>query len=515
MAPSPLPLLREAWTRRAVLLLSGVAGALAFPTTDWSLLAWLWLVPAFSSALWRAPRAALGDGWLVGTAFFVVLLRWLDFTFENYSAIPWPLTWLPIVTLAAYCGLYVGLVAMVVALLKARLGAGWALATAPVLWVSGEWIRGWLMGGFPWGLLGYSQHRALPVIQIAEVGGVYAVSLLLVAVNAAIAGSCVLGPRRAAMGSGVVAIMLALSIGFGWLMLSRGSAAGPEQFIQISIIQPAIEQGQKWDPAYQAETLAVYERLTREAARSKPAAVFWPETAAPIFLRGDPVLLGQLLALVKDTGVPILVGSIDRLPEPNGKFLNSAFLLGDQGITAKYDKIQLVPFGEYIPLASVIGFVKQWAEFISDFAPGTRQTVFPLKGASFGTVICYEVIFPDLFRGFAAGGAGFMANITNDAWFGRTSGPWQHLGTLPLRAVENRIAIARAANTGVSALINRDGRVGPTLPLFERGFLTFSVPLRARTTLYTRFGNWLVYVCLALAAGAAAVALTRGRATAC
>jgi apolipoprotein N-acyltransferase len=266
---------------------------------------------------------------------------------------------------------------------------------------------------------------------------------------------------------------------------------------------------------YQAETLAVYERLTREAARSKPAAVFWPETAAPIFLRGDPVLLGQLLSLVKDTGVPILVGSIDRLPGPNGKFLNSAFLLGDQGITAKYDKIQLVPFGEYIPLASVIGFVKQWAEFISDFAPGTRQTVFPLKGAPFGTVICYEVIFPDLFRGFASGGAGFMANITNDAWFGRTSGPWQHLGTLPLRAVENRIAIARAANTGVSALIGPDGRVGPTLPLFERGFLTLSVPLRSRTTLYTRFGNWLVYVCLALSGGAGAVALSRRPATAC
>ena len=407
------------------------------------------------------PRAALGDGWLVGTVFFVVLLRWLDFTFENYSAIPWPLTWLPIVTLAAYCGLYVGMVAMVVSLLKARLGPGWALATAPVLWVSGEWIRGWLMGGFPWGLLGYSQHRALPVIQIAEVGGVYAVSLLLVAVNAAIAGSCVLGPRRAAMGSAAVAIMLALSIGFGWLMLSRGSAPRSQQSIQISVIQPAIEQGQKWDPAYQAETLAVYERLTREAARSKPAAVFWPETAAPIFLRGDPVLLGQLLSLVKDTGVPILVGSIDRLPGPNGKFLNSAFLLGDQGITAKYDKIQLVPFGEYIPLASVIGFVKQWAEFISDFAPGTRQTVFPLKGASFGTVICYEVIFPDLFRGFAAGGASFMANITNDAWFGRTSGPWQHLGTLP--SAPSRIASpSRAPPT--PACRRSSGRTDASVP---------------------------------------------------
>ena len=498
-------------------MLSGVAGALSFPTTDWHLLAWLWLVPALCGALWRSPRGALGDGWLAGTVFFVVLLRWLDFTFENYSSIPWPVTWLPITALAAYCGLYLGVVASVIALLRPRLGAGWALATAPVLWVAGEWIRGWLMGGFPWGLLGYSQHSALPVIQIAELGGVYAVSFLLVAVNAAIAGLCVLGPRRAMPGALAAAALLVLSLGFGWRTLARefGPEARASRSIQISVIQPVIEQEQKWDPAHQAEILGVYERLTRQAAQSRPAAVFWPETAAPIFLRGDPVLLSRLVALVRETGVPILVGSVDRLPGPNGKFLNSAFLLGDQGITGKYDKIQLVPFGEYIPLAGVIGFIRQWAEFISDFAPGSTQTVFRLDGASFGTVICYEVIFADLFRGFAGGGASFMANITNDAWFGRTSGPWQHLGTLPLRAVENRIAIARAANTGVSALIAPDGGVSPTLPLFQRGFLTLSVPLRSRTTLYTRFGNWLVYLCVALSAAAGVVALARGRTVEC
>jgi len=518
MGCSPLPLLQHAWTRRAVLLLSGTAGALAFPTTDWSLLAWLWLVPAFCSSLWGAPRAALSDGWLAGTTFFLVLLRWLDFTFQSYSAIPWPATWLPIAALAAYCGLYVGVIMGSVAWLRPRLGPGWALATAPALWVAGEWIRGWLMGGFPWGLLGYSQHTTLVVIQIAEVGGVYAVSMLIVAVNAAIAGLCVLGPRRAATGVGAVAVLLAASLGFGWSTLAREfgpSAERATRSVRIAVIQPSIEQGQKWNPAYQAETLTIYERLTRQASESKPAAVLWPETAAPIFLRGDPVLLARLVALSREMEVPILVGTVDRLPGPRGKFLNSAFLLGDQGITSKYDKIQLVPFGEYVPLAGLIGFVRQWAEFISDFAPGTSQTVFALPGAPFGTVICYEVIFPDLFRGFAAGGASFMANITNDAWFGRTSGPWQHLGALPLRAVENRVAVARAANTGVSALIGPDGSVGPTLPLFERGFLTLSVPLRSRTTLYTRFGNWLVYVCLALSAGAAATALAKGRTSAC
>src|SRR5204862_683062 len=140
--------------------------------------------------------------------FFVVLLRWLDHTFESYSAIPWPLTWLPIGALAAYCGLYVGVVSAAASWLGSRLGRGWGLAAAPALWVAGEWIRGWLMGGFPWGLLGYSQHLALPVIQVAEIGGVYAVSLLLVAVNAGIAGLMILGWRRSAPGLVAAALLL-------------------------------------------------------------------------------------------------------------------------------------------------------------------------------------------------------------------------------------------------------------------------------------------------------------------
>ena len=502
-----------------MLLLSGVAGALAFPTTDWSLLAWLWLVPSLCCSLWRAPRAALGDGWLAGTVFFVVLLRWLDFTFQSYSSIPWPVTWLPITALAAYCGLYVGMVSGVVAWLRPRLGAGWALAAAPPLWVAGEWIRGWLMGGFPWGLLGYSQHTALPVIQIAELGGVYAVSLLLVAVNAAIAGVVVLGPRRVAVGCGAVAALLALSLGFGWFTLSHefgpgrtGSAERPDlRHPTLDRARTEVGPGLSGGDTRHLRGLDAPgspEQAGRRSSGRRPRL--------PFFCAAIRSCSSRLVALSRETGVPILVGSIDRLPGPNGKFLNSAFLLGDQGITAKYDKIQLVPFGEYVPLAGLIGFVRQWAEFISDFAPGIRQTVFPLPGAPFGTVICYEVIFPDLFRGFAAGGASFMANITNDAWFGRTSGPWQHLGTLPLRAVENRVAIARAANTGVSALVAPDGRVGPTLPLFERGILAvLRAPSRADHALHALRRLARLRLPRAVCAGAGAAALIKGHPAAC
>ncbi|MFZ1061676.1 MAG: hypothetical protein WAP47_21080, partial [Candidatus Rokuibacteriota bacterium] len=184
-------------------LLLASAGLLtaAYPTIDWSLLAWVALVPLLAAALVRSPRQALADGWLTGTVFFLLLLRWLDHTFRHYSAIPWPVTWLPILGLAAYCGLYFGLVAATVSWLRPRLGAGWALAGVPFFWVAGEWLRGWVLSGFPWGLLGYSQYRQLGLIQISSVTGVYGVSFLIVTVNAALVAVAALGWRRAGRGA--------------------------------------------------------------------------------------------------------------------------------------------------------------------------------------------------------------------------------------------------------------------------------------------------------------------------
>ncbi len=514
MASDRLVLLGGARLRVSLLVVGGVLGAFAFPLPDWWLFGWAWLAPTLCCALARSPRDALADGWLSGTVFFVVLLRWLDYTFVSYSAIPWPLGWLPIGLLAAYCGLYVGAVAGALAWLAPRIGAGRALVMAPVLWVAGEWIRGHLMGGFPWGIMGYSQHGVLTVIQIAELAGVYGVSFLLVAVNAALASVAALGWGRAMPGLLAAAGLLAASLGFGANVLAREDRE-QSRSVTVAVIQPSIEQSAKWDPAHQAEALDIHERLTREAAGFHPALIAWPETAAAIFLRADEVLLARLTRLSGALGTPLLVGSVDREEGPRGKFLNSAFLLTGQGIRAKYDKIHLVPFGEYVPLGWLIGFVRSWTEFISDFAAGKTETIFPLPGAPFGTVICYEVIFPELVRDFVVRGASFMVNITNDAWFGRTSGPWQHLGMLPLRAVEHRIAIARAANTGVSAFVEPTGRVSKLLPLFKRGLLSHRVVLRARTTLYTRLGDWLAYGCLAVGAGVLGFALFRRSHAAC
>jgi apolipoprotein N-acyltransferase len=515
MAPDRLAVLSSPTVRLPALVGAGLVGALAFPAVDFWLLAWVWLVPVLACALHRPPRAALADGWLAGLVFFLVLLRWLDHTFRHYSAVPWPLGWLPIAALAAYCGLYVGAVAAGVSWLRWRVGPGWAAAAAPGLWVAGEWLRGRLFEGFPWGLMGYSQHAVLPVIQVAELGGVYAVSLLVVSVNASLAATWALGWRRTAPGLAAAGLVLGGALAFGWARLAEEEAAAGRPGVRVAVIQPSIEQSLKWDPVRQAETLGVYETLTRAAGQSRPALIVWPETAATIVLRSDPALLERLTAVARELDAPLLVGSIDRDDGRGGALLNSAFLLDGRGLASKYDKIHLVPFGEYVPLGRLIGFVRGWAEFISEFAAGERRTVFALPGAPFGAVICYEVIFPELFRDFVAGGARFMVNITNDAWFGRTSGPWQHLGTLPLRAVENRVAIARAANTGVSAFVAPSGRVTDTLALFERGILERSVPLRGELTLYTRLGDWLPSLCLAVSAAALGVASRRPASPSC
>jgi apolipoprotein N-acyltransferase len=368
--------------------------------------------------------------------------------------------------------------------------------------------------------MGYALHLVLPLIQIAELTGVYGVSFLIVAVNCVLAGLLALGWTRALPGVVAAGALVLGTLAFGWSALGGAAPASP---LRVAVIQPNIAQTLKWDPARHAEILDVYEALTREAARpaevsdptSRPALIIWPETAATLFLRGDPALLDRLQRLSAELRIPLLVGSIDRRETPRPQYLNSAFLLTGQGITAKYDKIHLVPFGEYVPLAGLLGWVKGWAEFISEFGTGATETVFPLPGAPFGAVICYEIIFPELFRGFVVRGALFMANITNDAWFGETSGPWQHLGMLPLRAVEHRVAIARAANTGVSAFVEPTGRVGPFLPLLERSVLHHRIPLRDRTTLYTRLGDWLVYACAGLGAVGVALAFFRRSPASC
>jgi apolipoprotein N-acyltransferase len=500
---------RFAWLRHGLpAVVAGVALAAAFPRYEWEAIAWVGLAPVLLIATSTTPRAALGWGWLSGLAFFSALLKWLNTTFQVYSSIPWPIVYGPIFLLAAYCGLYTGLVAGAVAWIRARRSAGQALVAAPFLWVAAEWVRGHLFWGFPWGNLGYAQYRQLVVIQIAELAGVDAVSFVLVTVNAALVGCFVLSRRGALVGVLAVAVLLAATLGFG---RHRLAAPPPPATASVALVQPSIEQLQKWDETSAADILRTLLSLTREAGEQRPALIAWPETATPTVLRRDPRLVDALARLSEEIDAGLLVGSIDVRDGAAPAYRNSAFLVTGRGIERRYDKIQLVPFGEFIPLSGVLGFVRGWADFIADLEPGSRAEVFAGPPAPFGIMICYEGVFPDLVRRFVLNGARFMVNMTNDGWFGRTSGPLQHLAHYPLRAVEHRTAIVRVANTGISAFISPRGEIVRHLDLYERGVLVDRVPLRATETLYTRLGTWLAYLSLAVSGLMLAHAGARGR----
>jgi apolipoprotein N-acyltransferase len=476
---------RAAIQRLVVAAAAGFTLHLAYPRPGWDLLGWVSLAPVLALAVTATgPRRAFVEGWTAGLAFFVPLLRWLIHTMTTFSTLSLPLAGLVLLALAGYLALYVGAVAAAVAWLRDRLGPA-ALWLAPAFWVTGELARTYLLSGFPWGLLGYIPHRRLAVIQIAAWTGVYGVSCLLVLVNTAIAWGLVRRtPRAVAAGAVIAGLAVTAAMAVGATARAPSGTTLP-----VTIVQGNIDQSIKWDKAHQQATLRTYAELTRAGA-DRTRLVVWPEAAVPAYLLYEPWALAWLTELARDVERPLLVGAPDAVREGRAtRFLNSAFLVAERGVTARYDKMHLVPFGEYVPLKRLLFFVEAIAADIGDFTAGRERVIFPLEGAPFGTVICYEVIFPDLFRRFVREGARFMVNITNDAWFGDSGGPLQHLAVVPLRAVENGVAVARAANTGVSALVSPSGRIGPELGLFHRGFLQVAVPLRARETFYTRFGD--------------------------
>jgi apolipoprotein N-acyltransferase len=494
--------------RLAVAVLAGFAMHLAFPWPGWDLLGWVALAPVLALGITAGtPRRALLEGWVAGLAFFLPLLRWLTHTMTTFSAMTTPVAVLVLLALAGYLALFWGGVAWGLAWLGGRLGPR-ALWLAPALWVTAELLRSHFLSGFPWGLLGYVPSRRLLVIQIAAWTGVYGVSAFLVLLNTALAWVALERRWRAAAGAGLLS---AAAVG-GALLVGRAHLA-PEAAptLPIAVVQGNIPQAVKWDARFKAETLRIYGELTRAAAPGSRLIV-WPEAAVPAYVRFEPSAMRWLTDLANGVGVPLLVGVPDA--ETDGRtvrYLNSAFLVDAAGVRARYDKMHLVPFGEYVPLKRLLFFVEAIAAEIGDFTPGRQVTILPLEGTPFGTVICYEVIFPDLFRRFVAEGASFMTNITNDAWFGDSGGPLQHLAMVPLRAVEKRIAIVRAANTGVSAFVLPSGAIETTLPLGARGTLRGEVPLRRGHTFYARFGDVFAYACAAISGAALAGGLAAGR----
>jgi apolipoprotein N-acyltransferase len=507
---------------------SGLLLAAAYPRPDLQLLGFVALVPLLVSLQGCRPARALRRGYACGVVFFGILLYWVGGVMVDYGGLPWLLAVPILALLIAYLATYVALFALLVAAAWTRLGPV-ALAGAPFVWVALELARARLLTGFPWGLLGYSQYRNLPLLQAAGLGGVYLVSFLVLGVNAALAllvvrarGAGDAGPRGGLAAAGALLLLAGAAHAAGAVALAAppGGATGPP--VPVAAIQANVPQERKWSAAAAGAILADLDRLTRQAAEAGARLIVWPESSSPYSIRvpardrddaGAPrvvpheAYLGRLLDLAAETGTTLVIGTVDyRVVDGGLRAFNSAARLGpDRSLGPVYDKIHLVPFGEYVPLQRLLFFVDRMARgAIADFAPGASADPLPTPWGGAATFICYEAIFPELVRRLAAADPAFLVNITNDAWFGRTSAPAQHLAMAVVRAVETRRDLLRAANTGISAVIDPRGRIVARTRLMETAVLKASVTPRAGGTPYVRSGDAFAWACVILALAQAA-----------
>ncbi len=558
----------------AAAIASGIMLAPAFPDINFELLAWFALAPLLLATRGRRPRSAFGLGWLTGFVFYLWILYWIAPTISNFTRLS-PLEARALA--AALCALEACTFGFFAASLEwLGRGSGKRLLLAPALWVCFEWCRTFVVAGFPWASLGYSQYRLLHVIQIADLGSVYAVSAVLVLFNTALAEFVALTrERRAASRLLPLALLLVVPVAvtaYGSLRLKHFSEAEIEGSLPVAFVQGNISQRDKWDPRKQNLILNRYLSLSQEAVAAGARLVVWPEAALPFYLEGDPRSTA-LTSFSNESGAQLLTGAPayeSRGGEAPKPYNRAWQVVPGRGLVRHYDKIQLVPFGEYVPLSSLLSSVQIVVEAVGEFGRGEEYTIFdgpPIEAASaalpaasaapapaassatlpataasslailvpaaqiragpasaatvpdgfapglqpaaplapsgsrpvrFATLICYEGIFPALTRRFVLAGADFLVNISNDAWYGRTSAPYQHLSMVTFRAVENRVPVVRATNTGVSAFVYADGSTGVRTALFETDIGVERILLRRMDSLYRHVGDLFVYICLAL-----------------
>lgn len=487
----------------ALAAVSGILLALAFPKIDLSFFAWVAFIPLLWIIRERTPKGAFFYGWIAGMGFYLCTVYWVVYTIGLYSNIPPLVAVGPLLLMCTILAAYTGAFAAGLRFYQQRGGS--FVLLGPLLWVVLEWVRSFFFIGFPWVDLGYSQHSFLNLIQFAEFTGIYGVSAVIILVNLLLfTFLCAHTPRRWLWPLAAIVVVLGLSSWGAWRR-SQLAALPPAHHLRVGLIQGNVSQDIKWGPGLE-ETMTRYEELTRKAVAQGLDLVVWPETAAPFFFQSDApppnvVYRERLLRLVAEIKTPILFGSpAFQRTETKISLFNRAYLLSSTAeVLAYYDKMQLVPFGEYVPFHNVLFFLDKLVEGIGDFAAGSVATIFSLPTIRFGVLICYEGIFPDLTRRFVAQGAELLVNITNDAWFGRTSAPYQHLVMEAMRAVENRVPLIRAANTGFSAVIGIDGQIRSHTNLDEMTFLVDELAWPQVTSFYTVHGDVFVWLCAASA----------------
>ena len=419
---------------------------------------------------------------------------------SQFGGLPAIVAWLCALALALYMSMYTALACGLIGAAVQRLGTR-GLALAPFAWVAGEFARGHVLGGFPWIPLGSAVVTLVPVAQLASVLGVYGVSGFLVTLAALVAVALTTDGRlRILSAAAAVALLTGVSV-WGAARVADGRLTREGTPYTVGLVQPNISQEQKWDRRLAGDIARRFDRLTREAVAGGAQAVLWPESSTPYMFDEDPVQAAAIRALVQQTGVPLLFGTDEVERGTPNRFYNSAFVLDPTGATAAvYRKIQLVPFGEFVPLKDLLFFVSPLVDAVADFKPGERVTMLPFGEHMASTAICYEVVYPHLIRRAVLEGAELLTTITNDAWYGESSAPFQHWELASMRAIEQGRYLARAANTGISGIVDPYGRAVVKTAVFEEAVVTAQVRFLQSRTVYATIGDAVALMSLAVTA---------------
>jgi apolipoprotein N-acyltransferase len=491
----------------ALALLSGALLALSFPKFGHSAFAWIALAPLLVAVGHRAQstRRAFTLGLTSGVVYFTGTLYWLVETMTTFGGLSIPFATVAAALLIAYLSLFPAFFSLIVSRLTRALGRQ-ALLLAPFVWVASEMGRTYILMGFPWELLGYSQAPVLPIAQLASVVGVYGLSAFVAMVSATAAYvTLARGPARWRAAALTAVAVLGVGV-WGGLRLRESSLTREGTPVRVAVLQGNVLQDQKWDPALRDAILRRYIEMSREAIGRNAQFILWPESSTPLPYEQDVASGAAIRRLAREGHITLLIGSDQIEPvrpvdqgKPAERLYNAAYLIQPDGATAAiYRKIHLVPFGEYVPFKRILFFVGTLVEAVSDFTPGTEAVLLPVAGHQASTAICYEVIYASLMRDFVEHGSELLTTITNDAWYGRSSAAYQHWQQASMRSIEEGRYLARAANTGISGFVDPYGRVLQKSDLFVSAVMTEDVRFLTDRTVYSRIGDVVGWLSVAL-----------------
>ena len=484
----------------ALSIASGLLFASAFQTIAIGAFAFIAFLPLLL-AIVRAPkgREAFLLGWLSHTVAWLVMVPWVVRVMAHYGGLPYALGVVLFVAMSLLLGSYGGLFALLVH--RFRLGAGFARwLLVPLAWAAIEYLRTYLFTGFPWNLLATTMVDYTPLVMIVRMAGPYLLGALVVLPSVVIAWLITQRPpanaRVFVIGGFVLFTFMWGEIGFVVSRLvSRPNGAEPAT---AALLQPNISQEMRWDTQ---NLITIYERMmqmTAVAAARGVQVVIWPESTVPLSYSSTQEYREAIERLSRDKNVDVILGSVaEDAADDAPRLWNSAFLASGGKTIGHYDKIRLVPFGEYVPLRKVLFFAEKLVRAVGEFQFGTNDT--PLRGRfAYGPAICYEVVYPQIARAQVRHGATVLVTITNDAWFDGTAAPDQHLAQARLRAVETDRYLLRSATTGISAFVDPSGAILKSLPMNQTGTIYAQFQPRTGLTPYVRYGDWFAWVACAM-----------------